>query len=86
VVDAVKDAINIQEEIKSSSTETPQDRRMEFRIGINLGDVIQEADRIYGDVVNIAARAEGLAAGSGITISGVVNESIKDKLSVGYHY
>jgi TolB-like protein/Flp pilus assembly protein TadD len=59
---------------------------MEFRIGVNLGDVIEEEERIYGDGVNIAARVEGLAAGGGIAISGTVYEHIKEKLSLGYHY
>jgi len=86
VVDAVNGAIKIQEEIKRSNTDTPKDRRMEFRIGINLGDVIEEEERIYGDGVNIAARVEGLAAGGGIAISGTVYEHIKEKLSLGYHY
>ncbi|MFH1674077.1 MAG: adenylate/guanylate cyclase domain-containing protein, partial [Pseudomonadota bacterium] len=49
VVDAVNGAIKVQDEIKKSNTDTPEDRRMEFRIGINLGDVIEEEDRIYGD-------------------------------------
>ena len=86
VVDAVNGAIKIQEEIKKSNTDTPKDRRMEFRIGINLGDVIEEEGRIYGDGVNIAARVEGLAAVGGIAISGTVYEHIKEKLSLGYHY
>ncbi|MGD9078768.1 MAG: adenylate/guanylate cyclase domain-containing protein, partial [Desulfobacterales bacterium] len=86
VVDAVNGAIKIQDEIKKSNADIPQDRRMEFRIGINLGDVIEEEERIYGDGVNIAARVEGLAAGGGIAISGTVYEHIKDKLSLGYHY
>ena len=86
VVDAVNGAINIQDEIKKSNTDIPDDRRMEFRIGVNLGDVIEEKKRIYGDGVNIAARVEGLAAGGGIAISGTVYEHIKEKLSLGYHY
>jgi len=86
VVDAVNGAIKIQEEIKKINADTPEDRRMEFRIGINLGDVIEEEERIYGDGVNIAARVEGLAAGGGIAISGIVYDSIKDKLSLGYYY
>ena len=86
VVDAVNGAIKIQDEIRKSNTDIPEDRRMEFRIGINLGDVIEEQERIYGDGVNIAARVEGLAAGGGIAISGIVYDSIKDKLSLGYHY
>jgi TolB-like protein/class 3 adenylate cyclase/Flp pilus assembly protein TadD len=86
VVDAVNGAIKIQDEIKKGNTGIAEDRRMEFRIGINLGDVIEEEERIYGDGVNIAARVEGLAAGGGIAISGTVYEHIKDKLSLGYHY
>ena len=86
VVDAVNCAIKIQEEIRKSNTDNPEDRRMEFRIGINLGDVIEEEGRIYGDGVNIAARVEGIAAAGGIAISGTVYEHIKDKLSLGYHY
>jgi adenylate cyclase len=86
VVDAVNGAINIQKEIERSNTDTPKDRRMEFRIGINLGDVIEEEERIYGDGVNIAARVEGLALPGGIAISGTVYEHVKDKLSLGYHY
>jgi TolB-like protein/class 3 adenylate cyclase len=86
VVDAVNGAIKIQAEIKRSNADRPEDRRMEFRIGVNLGDVIEEDERIYGDGVNIAARVEGLASAGGIAISGTVYEHIKDKLSLGYHY
>jgi adenylate cyclase len=86
VVDAVNGAIKIQAEIKRSNADSPADRRMEFRIGINLGDVIEEEERIYGDGVNIAARVEGLASPGGIAISGTVYEHIKDKLSLGYRY
>ena len=86
VVDAVNGAVKIQAEIKKSNAGVPEDRRMEFRIGVNLGDVIEEEERIYGDGVNIAARVEGLAAGGGIAISGTVYEHIKEKLSLGYHF
>jgi adenylate cyclase len=86
VVDAVNGSIKIQDNIRKSNTGIPKNRRMEFRIGINLGDVIEEEGRIYGDGVNIAARVEGLAAAGGISISGTVYEHIKDKLSLGYHY
>jgi len=86
VVDAVNGAIKIQQEIKKSNTYTSEDRRMEFRIGINLGDVIEDEDRIYGDGVNIAARVEGLAETGGIAISGIVYDQIKNKLSLGYRY
>jgi adenylate cyclase len=86
VVDAVNCSIRIQEEIKQRNTGISENRRMEFRIGINVGDVIEEENKIYGDGVNIAARVEGLAEGGGISISGTVYEHIKDKLSLGYHY
>ena len=86
VVDAVNGAIKIQQEIKKRNADTSEDRRMEFRIGINLGDVIEEKERIYGDGVNIAARVEGLASTGGIAISGTVYEHIKEKLSLGYHF
>jgi class 3 adenylate cyclase len=74
VVDAVNGAIKIQDGIKKSNAGVSEDRRMGFRIGINLGDVIEEDERIYGDGVNISARVEGLAAGGGIAISGTVYE------------
>jgi adenylate cyclase len=64
VVDAVECAVEIQEQLKGRNAELPENRRMEFRIGINLGDVIKEGKRIYGDGVNVAARVEGLAEGA----------------------
>jgi adenylate cyclase len=69
VVDAVQCAVAVQNELKARNAELPEERRMEFRIGINLGDVIEEGDRIYGDGVNIAARLEALANPGGICIS-----------------
>jgi adenylate cyclase len=86
VVDALKSAVKIQETLKGKNAELPENRRMEFRIGVNLGDVIEEEDRIYGDGVNIAARLEGLAEGGGICISGTAFDHVKNKLSVGYQY
>jgi adenylate cyclase len=86
VVDAVQSAVEIQEVIRAKNAELPEERRMEFRIGINLGDVIQEGERIYGDGVNIAARVEGLADPGGICISGSAYEQIENKLALGYHY
>ncbi|MCJ7772438.1 MAG: adenylate/guanylate cyclase domain-containing protein [Desulfobacterales bacterium] len=59
---------------------------MLFRIGVNLGDIVEEDDRIYGDGVNIAARLEGLAEGGGICISGTAFDQVKGKLDVGYKY
>ena len=84
VVDAVRCAVEIQEELRVRNAELPENRRMQFRIGINLGDVVEEADRIYGDGINIAARVEGLAEGGGICISGTVYDSVKNKLSLSY--
>jgi len=86
VVDAVECAVKIQDELESRNSGLPENRRMEFRIGINLGDVVQEGDRIYGDGVNIAARIEGLAEGGGISISGSAYEQIENKLALGYEY
>ena len=86
VVDAVQGAVEIQEVIRTKNAELPENRRMEFRIGINLGDVIQEGDRIYGDGVNIAARLESLAEAGGICISGSAYEQIENKLALGYEY
>ena len=84
VVDAVRCAVEVQEELRVRNAELPENRKMEFRIGINLGDVVQEEERIYGDGVNITARVEGLAEGGGICISGTVYDSIKNKLSLSY--
>jgi len=70
VVDAVQCAVEVQQILKAKNAELPENRRMQFRIGVNLGDVIQEGERIYGDGVNIAARIEGLADGGGICVSG----------------
>ena len=69
VVDAVHCAVAVQKEIKSRNDELPENRRMQFRIGVNLGDVIEDEERIYGDGVNVAARTEGLADGGGICVS-----------------
>src|SRR2546422_8626854 len=81
VVEAVQCAVAIQRELKTRNAELPPQRRMEFRIGINLGDVIVEGERIYGDGVNIAARVEGLAEAGGISISGTVYDQGKNKLA-----
>jgi adenylate cyclase len=86
VVDAVQCAVAVQKEIKSRNDELPENRRMQFRIGINLGDVIQEEDRIYGDGVNIAARLEGLSEPGGICISKTVFDHIESKLPYGYEF
>jgi adenylate cyclase len=84
VVEAVRCAVEIQEELNARNAELPENRRMKFRIGINLGDVIEEEEQIYGDGVNIAARVESLAHGGGICISGTAYDQIKNKLSLEY--
>jgi adenylate cyclase len=86
VVDATECAVEIQRELKAKNDELPDTRRMEFRIGVNLGDVVEEADRIYGDGVNIAARIEGLAEPGGICISRTAYDHVKNKLELGYEY
>src|SRR4030043_2313331 len=80
VVDAVQCAVEMQQVLRARNSLLPENRRMEFRIGINLGDVIEEGDSIYGDGVNIAARLEGLAEAGGICISGGAYEQIEKKL------
>ncbi len=86
VVDAVQGAVAIQKELKARNALLPEGRKMEFRIGINLGDVIVEGNRIYGDGVNIASRLENLAEPGGICISKTAYDQIEDKLPFGYEY
>ncbi len=86
VVDAVHCGVAVQKEIETHNLELPETRRMQFRIGINLGDVIEEADRLYGDGVNIAARLESLAEPGGICISKTAFDHIETKLPLGYVY
>ena len=86
VVDATDCAVNIQRELKAKNANLPNNQRLDFRIGINLGDVVKEADRIYGGGVNIAARIEGLAKPGEILISRSVFDHVKNKLDLGYEY
>jgi adenylate cyclase len=86
VVDATECAAKIQQELNAKNAEVPDNRKMPFRIGVNLGDVVEEADRIYGDGVNIAARLEGLAEPGGICISRTAYDHVKNKLELGYEY
>jgi adenylate cyclase len=86
VVDSVQCAVAVQKEIKARNDELPENRGMQFRIGINLGDVIEEKERIYGDGVNIAARLEGLAEPGGICISRTAFDQIESKLPYGYEF
>src|SRR5208337_3995623 len=86
VVDAVQGAVAVQKEIQARNLELPETRRMQFRIGINLGDVIEEEERLYGDGVNIAARLESLAEPGGICVSKTAFDHIETKLPLGYEY
>jgi adenylate cyclase len=84
VVDALRCAIEVQRAEAKRNADLPTERRMQFRIGINLGDVIVEGDDIHGDGVNIADRLQGLADAGGIAISGTAYDQVKGKLRVGY--
>jgi adenylate cyclase len=84
VVDAVRCAVDIQRGMAERNTEVPADKRIEFRIGINVGDIIIDGDDIFGDGVNVAARLEALADPGGIMVSGVVHDQVRDKLSFGF--
>src|SRR3984893_14867956 len=84
VVNAVQCAVEIQTTLKGENAPMAPDRRMEFRIGVNLGDVMVDGEQIYGDGVNVAARLESLAEPGGIFISGSVHEQLGNKLALGY--
>jgi adenylate cyclase len=86
VVDAVQCAVEIQQVLRAKNALLPEERRMDFRIGINLGDVIEEGDTIYGDGVTIAARLESLAEAGGICISESAYQQIENKLPLRYDY
>jgi class 3 adenylate cyclase len=86
VVDAVQCAVAIQKELEARNSELLEHRRMQLRIGINLGDVIEEGDKIYGDGVNIAARLEALADPGGICVSRTAFDHIESKLPLGYEF
>ena len=86
VVDALECSVEIQKLLKDKNAALPDNRRMEFRIGVNLGDVIEDENRVYGDGVNIAARIEGLAEPGGICISGSAFEQVRNKVPLGYEY
>ena len=84
VVDAVRCAVEIQRELAERNEELPSERKMVFRIGVNLGDVVEEKDRIYGDGVNIAARLESICEGGGVCLSGTAFEHVENKLDLEY--
>ncbi|MEE8122164.1 MAG: adenylate/guanylate cyclase domain-containing protein, partial [Anaerolineales bacterium] len=84
VVDAVQCAVDIQKGMADRNADETDDRRIEFRIGVNSGDVIIEGDDIHGDGVNVASRLEGLAEPGGICVSGDVYRQCRGKLEVGF--
>jgi TolB-like protein/class 3 adenylate cyclase len=84
VVDAVRCAVDVQREMALRNADFPPDRRIEFRIGINLGDIIKDGRDVYGDGVNIAARLEALATPGGICVSRVVRDQVRDKLGFAF--
>jgi adenylate cyclase len=84
VVNAVQCAVEIQTTVKAKNANLPSERRMEFRIGVNLGDVMVDGEQIYGDGVNVAARLESLADPGGICISDTVHAQIRNKLPLSY--
>jgi TolB-like protein/class 3 adenylate cyclase len=84
VVDAVTFAVDVQRAISLRSTDIPEDRRITYRIGINIGDIIVDGDDIYGDGVNVAARLEGLAEPGGVCLSDMVHQNVKAKLDLAF--
>jgi len=84
VVDAVRCAVEIQRAMADRNADVPQDKRVEIRIGINVGDIIIQGDDIFGDGVNVAARLEGLAEPGGICVSRAVRDQVQDKLSFAF--
>ena len=84
VVDAVKCAVAFQEGMGERNADTPEDRRIEFRIGVNLGDVIIQDDDVFGDGVNVAARLEGLAKPGAICVSDMVHQGIRSKIDLAF--
>src|SRR5262249_43242145 len=84
VVEAVNCAVEMQTVLKTENRNLAPGRQMEFRIGVNSGDVMVEGEQIYGDGVNVAARLETLAEPGGICISGTVYEQVRDKLALQY--
>ncbi len=84
VVDAVRAAVETQQAVNDHNSGLPEDKRIEFRVGINLGDVVIDGDDIHGDGVNVAARLEGLAQPGGICVSGSVHEQVRDRIDLAF--
>ncbi len=86
VVEALRCAVEIQKELAGENARLPEQRRMQFRMGVNLGDVIEEGDTLYGDGVNIAARMEALAEGGGVCVSGTAYDQVEGKVPFAFEY
>ena len=86
VLDAINCAVKIQRDLAERNTDLTDPRKMRFRIGVNLGDIVEDGERIYGDGVNIAARMESLAEVGGICISGTVYDQVKHKMGLEYEF
>jgi adenylate cyclase len=84
VVDAVQCALSVQDGMRERNIEVPENRRLEFRIGVNLGDVIVQDDDLFGDGVNVAARLEGLAEAGGVCVSDMVQQGVRSKLDLSF--
>jgi alkanesulfonate monooxygenase SsuD/methylene tetrahydromethanopterin reductase-like flavin-dependent oxidoreductase (luciferase family) len=84
VAGAVRCAVEVQREMAGRNTDVPSDRHIEFRMGINVGDIIRDGRDIYGDEVNVAARLEALAEPGGICVSRVVRDQVRDKLTLSF--
>jgi len=85
-VEALQCAVEIQKKLKKENDRLVESKRLEFRIGVNIGDVILDGNRIYGDGVNVASRIEGLADPGGVCLSKSAYEQIKTKLDFGFKY
>jgi adenylate cyclase len=83
IVDAIQCAVKIQKQLNKKNERLAENKRLEFRIGVNIGDVVQDGDRIYGNGVNVAARIEGIADSGRICISRNSYDHVKDKLELG---
>jgi len=84
VVDAVRCAVEIQREMAERNADVPSDQRIEYRVGINVGDIIIDAGDIFGDGVNVAARLEALAEPGGICVNRIVRDQVRDKLDIAF--
>ncbi|MEE9590654.1 MAG: adenylate/guanylate cyclase domain-containing protein, partial [Hyphomicrobiaceae bacterium] len=84
VVDAVRSAVEMQQSVAAHEADVPEDRRIVFRVGINLGDVVIDGYDIHGDGVNVAARLEGLADPGGLCVSGAVYDQVRDRLDLTF--